>query len=209
MREPTPAEIDNIRWHASRGVKPGTIAQWYEVKALEVRAILNETAPSGAPAAVESQPRNAGTATAFQEETGHRPQGSDEAPPSREVEGLERQLQPSVKVLGQSDRPTHSRVKRAGIFTERTNALTVQARALNAIHRADDGRRARPYAIRPGFAAAPAKTCQWIEGNPTPDDSCKCLAPSAPGVSYCPEHARRAFRAAGSPADFPTISPNP
>ena len=62
------------------------------------------------------------------------------------------------------------------------------------------------YMLQP---IGPARRCQWIEGQPTPDDSCKCLAPSAPGVSYCPEHARRAFRAAGSPADFPTISPSP
>lgn len=62
------------------------------------------------------------------------------------------------------------------------------------------------YMLQP---IGPARFCRWIEGQPTPDDSCKCLAPSVPGVSYCPDHARRAFRAAGSPADFPTISPTP
>lgn len=103
----TSSDIEAIRWHAAKGVKPGTIAQWYGLKALEVRAIL-KTAPSGAPAAVESQPRNAGTATANPGETGHRLKGSDEAPPSREVEGLVLEAQPSAKSHGQSDRPTHS-----------------------------------------------------------------------------------------------------
>lgn len=104
----TPSDIEAIRWHAGRGVKPGTIAAWYEMKALDVRAILNQTAPSGAPAGEQVPPVNAGTATAFQEETGHRPQGFDEVPPSREIDGLAVRRQPSVNVLGQSDRPTHS-----------------------------------------------------------------------------------------------------
>lgn len=72
-----------------------------------------------------------------------------------------------------------------------------------------DGRTARRKPIRPGIIAGPAKACQWIEGDPTPDDSCKCLAPSMPGISYCRTHARRAFRAPGAPADFPVLSPIP
>lgn len=80
-----------------------------------------------------------------------------------------------------------------------------------AAEKGGDGRPMRPYAIRPGFIAAPAKTCQWIEGAPSPDDSCKCLAPSAPGVSYCPTHAQRAYRVLprGVAAAFPLISPSP
>ena len=103
----TSSDIETIRWHAAKGVKPGTIAQWYGLKALEVRAII-ETAPSGAPAAEEDQPHSAGTATANPGETGHRLNGSDEVPPSREVEGLVLEAQPSAKSHGQSDRPTHS-----------------------------------------------------------------------------------------------------
>ncbi|WP_042700765.1 hypothetical protein [Azospirillum sp. B506] len=80
-----------------------------------------------------------------------------------------------------------------------------------AAEKGGDGRPMRPYAIRPGFIAAPAKTCQWIEGLPTPDDSCKCLAPSVPGLSYCPTHAQRAYRVLprGVAAAFPFISPTP
>lgn len=47
--------------------------------------------------------------------------------------------------------------------------------------------------IRPwGAPQAPARTCQWIEGQPTADDGCKCGAPSAPRASYCPTHLARA-----------------
>ena len=35
--------------------------------------------------------------------------------------------------------------------------------------------------------------CQWIAGDPSPDDSCKCLAPVEPGWPYCPEHLERAY----------------
>ncbi|SMF47650.1 GcrA cell cycle regulator [Azospirillum oryzae] len=197
----TSSEIETIRWHAAKGVKPGTIAQWYGLKALEVRAIL-ETAPSGAPAADEDQPRSAGTATAEPEETGHRPQGSDEAPPLREVDGT----QPSANHSGQSDRPI--------LFFEAVKrVIHRQPAALFAGVQPEpvDRRTLRRKMIRSGFAAAPAKTCQWIEGNPTPDDSCKCLAPSAPGVSYCPDHAARAYRVLprGVAAAFPFISPTP
>lgn len=37
------------------------------------------------------------------------------------------------------------------------------------------------------------KTCQWIEGQPTPDDSCKCGAPVVMGEPYCAAHLRQAW----------------
>ncbi|WP_169054909.1 GcrA family cell cycle regulator [Azospirillum sp. TSA2s] len=201
----TSSEIETIRWHAAKGVKPGAIAQWYGLKALEVRAII-ETAPSGAPAAVESQPRNAGTATATLGGTGHRLNGSDEVPPSREAEEPGLAPQQSVKRAGQSDRPT-------SIFELPLRAIHRQPAVLFAGVQPEpvDRRTLRRKMIRSDFAVAPAKSCQWIEGNPTPDDSCKCLAPSAPGVSYCPDHAARAYRVLprGVAAAFPLVSPTP
>ena len=195
----TSSEIETIRWHAGRGVKPGTIAQWYGLKASEVRAII-ETTPSGASAADEDQPHSAGTAAAEPEETGHRPQGSDEVPPLREVDGT----QPSANLQANRIAPT--------LFFEPAQR-TPRGRTVTApvVIQMDpvDGRAARRKPIRPGFTAAPAKTCQWIAGQPTPDDSCKCLAPSAPGVSYCPDHAARAYRVLprSVAAAFPFISP--
>lgn len=49
-------------------------------------------------------------------------------------------------------------------------------------------------AIRPGFTGGPARTCQWIEAEPRGDDSCKCNAPSAPGVSWCAGHLARVYQ---------------
>ena len=34
----------------------------------------------------------------------------------------------------------------------------------------------------------PAKQCQWIEDEPSADDSCKCLGETVPGRSYCGPH---------------------
>lgn len=35
--------------------------------------------------------------------------------------------------------------------------------------------------------------CQWIDGDPTRDDSCKCSAKPAEGSVWCEEHLRRAY----------------
>lgn len=37
-----------------------------------------------------------------------------------------------------------------------------------------------------------SKTCQWIEHDPAPDDSCKCGAAVVEGWPYCYEHLERA-----------------
>lgn len=37
------------------------------------------------------------------------------------------------------------------------------------------------------------KGCQWIEGEPTADDACKCMAPVQRGLPYCPAHAKRCY----------------
>ena len=46
----------------------------------------------------------------------------------------------------------------------------------------------RPYAIEPGFEAPGPRTCQYIAGEPSADDSCKCSLPAVPGGSYCVLH---------------------
>lgn len=44
-------------------------------------------------------------------------------------------------------------------------------------------------------AAPGAGRCQWIRGEPTADDSCKCGRPVAAGsrTPYCETHLRRAY----------------
>ena len=41
--------------------------------------------------------------------------------------------------------------------------------------------------------------CQYIEGEPSADDACKCNAPALRGRPYCLDHARKAYRY-GSPS---------
>ena len=40
----------------------------------------------------------------------------------------------------------------------------------------------------------PHKRCQWIDGEPTADDRCKCSRRVKTGSSYCPAHHKRAWR---------------
>lgn len=143
----------------------------YVVKAKDKKRAARapiETAPSGAPA--ESIQRSAGTAAARPEETGHRPQGSDDVPPLREVERSVVRTRPSAKHPGQSDRPTSP--------PDRVAEPSARSASVTYLH--------RPI-------PAP-RTCQWIEGKPTPDDSCKCGAPSVRGHAYCGPHLRKAYR---------------
>jgi hypothetical protein len=44
----------------------------------------------------------------------------------------------------------------------------------------------------------PPRRCQWIAGEPSADDGCKCGRPVRPASSYCAAHHRRAWKA-GSP----------
>jgi hypothetical protein len=36
-------------------------------------------------------------------------------------------------------------------------------------------------------------TCQWIDGEPSADDACKCGAATVPGKPYCAAHWARAW----------------
>jgi GcrA cell cycle regulator len=38
----------------------------------------------------------------------------------------------------------------------------------------------------------PVAGCQWIEGEPSRDDGCKCGQPIRPGSPYCAAHGARA-----------------
>ena len=37
------------------------------------------------------------------------------------------------------------------------------------------------------------RQCQWIAGEPTPDDSCKCLTETRPASPWCEEHHEQAY----------------
>ena len=55
-----------------------------------------------------------------------------------------------------------------------------------------------------GSYAAPAedRRCQWIEGDPGPDDSCKCGEKAVPGQSWCDAHFARAFEWSASDVEI-------
>lgn len=38
------------------------------------------------------------------------------------------------------------------------------------------------------------KLCQWIEGEPSFDENCKCLKPVIPSKPYCEAHYKRAYK---------------
>lgn len=48
----------------------------------------------------------------------------------------------------------------------------------------------RPMADGPALTL---RTCQWIDGEPSADDSCKCGDPVVDGKSYCKPHFARAY----------------
>ncbi len=50
-----------------------------------------------------------------------------------------------------------------------------------------------PRTFQSSAWGAPPKTCQWIEGEPSLDDACKCGFPTS-GRSYCAGHHSRAYR---------------
>lgn len=45
----------------------------------------------------------------------------------------------------------------------------------------------------PRIVGPKGRQCQWIEGEPSGDDSCKCLRETEQGTSWCPPHRMRIF----------------
>lgn len=61
---------------------------------------------------------------------------------------------------------------------------------------AENRKPTRPILLRPKLAPK-GRQCQWIEGDPSPDDSCKCRAWTVEGKPYCQAHLDRAYRRDG------------
>ena len=53
------------------------------------------------------------------------------------------------------------------------------------------------------------KTCQFIEGEPSFNDDCKCGAPVVEGSAYCRHHQERATRGAKAPTRGHIPMPDP
>ena len=78
------------------------------------------------------------------------------------------------------------------IATGESTAPIAQANRADRKQPRPNGRRAvvsgGPRIVGPG-----GRQCQWIEGDPGGDDSCKCLRRTARGVSWCPSHLERIY----------------
>jgi len=58
-----------------------------------------------------------------------------------------------------------------------------------------------PRSLRPVFTGPAPRRCQWIEGEPSAEDACKCGQPSVEGRPYCSEHTARAYVKRGAEAE--------
>jgi hypothetical protein len=67
--------------------------------------------------------------------------------------------------------------------------------------------RTRPATARniPASGIPGARSCQYIAGEPSADDACKCGAPVAPGSSYCQEHRALCSAPAQPPSEAGTV----
>ncbi len=54
-------------------------------------------------------------------------------------------------------------------------------------------RRARREPPAPRLRVSAFRECQWIAGEPSFDDACKCRRPTVEGFSYCADHNARAW----------------
>jgi len=48
------------------------------------------------------------------------------------------------------------------------------------------------------------RSCQWIDGLPSPDDLCKCGAPTERGSPWCSQHGARIYTTKDSHGDQPS-----
>lgn len=87
----------------------------------------------------------------------------------------------------------HPRFGGPGV-AQRWAITKTQAQHLQRVERAKGGT-ATYLAIRRGFVGtARFKECQWIAGDPSASDECKCRHPVEDGKPYCSDHAAIAYR---------------
>ena len=107
-----------------------------------------------------------------------------------------------AEAVGKSEQAVWGRCNRLGITQQSVEAGNGDHGALEQVRRQRRRNRPKPPPINgarkevPIFSRSgpsPYKTCQFIEGEPSADDSCKCGAPTVPGVPYCEEHAPKCY----------------
>ena len=91
--------------------------------------------------------------------------------------------------------------KSKGAIAGRAHRLGLETRPTPIRPKAPGERKARPRRMKRAaetvkLARAPVsffRTCQFIECEPSADDSCKCGAPTMPGSAYCQAHFERCY----------------
>lgn len=78
------------------------------------------------------------------------------------------------------------------IATGKSTAPMAQA---SRVARKPPRSRVRSVTALPGrrIVGPGGRRCQWIEGEPSGDDSCKCLRETVRGESWCPTHLERIY----------------
>lgn len=96
--------------------------------------------------------------------------------------------------LGRTKNQIIGRANRLGLQKPNRSSFAKQVKAENA-------KPTRPIPLR-RKAAPKGRQCQWIEGDPSADDTCKCRAWTVEGKPYCQEHLARAYRRPDAPVPF-------
>lgn len=80
--------------------------------------------------------------------------------------------------------------------TEATSVLSASSTIVAVAKKKPAPPKVRQAATRPPTPPAHRSwrhECQYIEGDPSPDDTCKCRKPVEPGSPYCAEHKKLCF----------------
>jgi hypothetical protein len=105
----------------------------------------------------------------------------------------------AAKAVGRLEKQGRIAVLRG--WTARQATITATGESTAPMRQADRALRKLPRSVegRVAIAAGPrivgprGRQCQWIEGEPSGDDSCKCLRETALGESWCQVHRERVY----------------
>ena len=105
----------------------------------------------------------------------------------------------ATKAIGRLEQQGRIAVRRGATARQATITATGDSTAplRQAIRPARIPPRPKKHSVlghsRPGIAGPGGRQCQWIEGEPGGDDSCKCLRVTVRGSNWCPAHRERVY----------------
>lgn len=103
----------------------------------------------------------------------------------------------AAKAIAKLEKADRIRVRRGWTARQATIVATGRSTApiRVATSRTKPVRRAItvPVAVGPRIIGPKGQQCQWIEGDPSGRDDCKCLRPTARHSNWCPAHLRKVY----------------